>query len=270
MYIFGKGRAVIAAVGLGVLATPLVAGQLAYAKPSVSKVVQTRLLSTAVNPASLEQGQQGARVSEIQRRLKKYGYLNGRVDGRFGPKTRQAVMIFQRRHGLKVDGIVGPRTWKAFVRPKRISRRQLRGLKARQRIGSSKKMRFGKGHKGRLMRVLNRVKPKGLPLSLAAAVVTVESNWRVNARGAAGERGLMQLMPATARNFGARGNLFDPTTNMRVGTKYLHYCYKRAKRNIAATIGCYNRGPGRMWQWSGNPITRNYVAKVRRMIGRRA
>ena len=125
----------------------------------------------------------------------------------------------------------------------------------------------GRG-KRRLMAVLARVKPKGLPLKLAAAVVTVESGWRVRATGAAGERGLMQLMPATARMMGARGNLYHPVVNMRAGTKYLHYCYRRAKANVAATIGCYNRGPGRMWQWSGNSITRRYVAKVRRMMRR--
>ena len=89
----------------------------------------------------------------------------------------------------------------------------------------------------------------------------------MNARGSSGEIGLMQLMPATARMWGG-GNMYDPRQNMRVGTKYLHWCYKRARKNIGATIGCYNRGPGLMWSWSGNPITRRYVSKVRRMMGR--
>lgn len=78
----------------------------------------------------------------------------------------------------------------------------------------------------------------------------------------------MQLMPGTARMYGG-GNMYDPRQNMRVGTKYLYWCYKRARKNVAATIGCYNRGPGKMWQWSGNPITRRYVAKVHRYMGRR-
>jgi len=120
------------------------------------------------------------------------------------------------------------------------------------------------------MKTLAQVKPKGLPLRLAAAVVTVESGWRVNARGSSGERGLMQLMPATARRFGGSANLFNPRQNMRVGTRYLHYCYRRARGNVAATIGCYNRGPGKMWAWSRNSITRRYVGRVRRYMGRRA
>ncbi|MCP4934310.1 MAG: lytic transglycosylase domain-containing protein [bacterium] len=131
----------------------------------------------------------------------------------------------------------------------------------------SKGKSFGRG-RGSLMATLANVKPAGLPLRLAAAVVTVESGWRVNARGSSGERGLMQLMPATARMMGARGNLYNPRINMRAGTKYLNWCYRRARKNVAATIGCYNRGPGKMWKWSGNPITRRYVSKVRRYMGR--
>ncbi len=268
MSVFREGRGVIFALGVGILTVPMIAGPVAFAKTPDAGTVSNALLSTAAVSTNLKLGRRGDAVRSLQRQLKKYGYLSGRVDGVFGPQTRRAVMNFQRHHGLLVDGVVGPQTRKAFLKPKRISKQQLRRLSARNRAAGSG-LRFGKGHKGRLMRVLNRVKPKGLPLSLAAAVVTVESNWRVNARGASGERGLMQLMPATARNFGARGNLFNPTTNLRVGTRYLHYCYKRARRNIAATIGCYNRGPGRMWQWSSNPITRKYVARVRRMVGRR-
>ncbi len=118
------------------------------------------------------------------------------------------------------------------------------------------------------MATLRSVTPRGLPVRLAAAVVTIESGWRVNARGSSGERGLMQLMPATARMMGARGNLYNPRVNMRAGTKYLHWCYRRARGNVAATIGCYNRGPGLMWSWSKNSITRRYVGKVRRYMRR--
>ena len=135
--------------------------------------------------------------------------------------------------------------------------------KSRKRKSSTR----GRG-RGSLMATLKSVKPKGLPLRLAAAVVTVESGWRVHARGSSGERGLMQLMPATARMMGARGNLYNPRINMRAGTKYLNWCYRRARKNVAATIGCYNRGPGKMWKWSANPITRRYVGKVRRYMRR--
>jgi len=49
-------------------------------------------------------------VRRIQRALRELGYGVGRVDGRFGPRTRSAVAWFQRKHGLTIDGIAGPRT----------------------------------------------------------------------------------------------------------------------------------------------------------------
>lgn len=151
---------------------------------------------------------------------------------------------------------------KKYARKSKKSKRRYASKSKRR----SKRVRSAK--RGSLMATLAAVKPKGLPLRLAAAVVTVESGWRVNARGSSGERGLMQLMPGTARQMGVRGNLYNPRVNMRAGTKYLNYCYRRARGNVAATIGCYNRGPGRMWAWNKNRITRRYVAKVRRYMGR--
>jgi peptidoglycan hydrolase-like protein with peptidoglycan-binding domain/DNA-binding CsgD family transcriptional regulator len=49
-------------------------------------------------------------VRAIQRRLGALGFRPGPVDGRFGAQTEEAVLAFQRRHGLSVDGIVGPQT----------------------------------------------------------------------------------------------------------------------------------------------------------------
>ncbi len=160
------------------------------------------------------------------------------------------------------------RSYKKRARIRRIAAKTYRRKVYRKKAVRRKGRRSIPRSRGHLMATLKSVKPKGLPLSLAAAVVTVESGWRVNARGSSGERGLMQLMPATARQLGARGNLYNPRTNMRYGTKYLHYCYRRARGNIAATIGCYNRGPGLMWSWNKSRITRRYVGRVRRYMRR--
>lgn len=59
-------------------------------------------------------GSQGTMVTRIQTNLKKWGYYKGAVDGVFGTETSHAVQTFQRRNGLKVDGIVGPRTLAAL------------------------------------------------------------------------------------------------------------------------------------------------------------
>jgi peptidoglycan hydrolase-like protein with peptidoglycan-binding domain len=59
-------------------------------------------------------GERSKAVAAVQHRL----VANRRclaVDGEFGPRTRWAVLEFQRAHGLGVDGIVGPATWGALV-----------------------------------------------------------------------------------------------------------------------------------------------------------
>jgi len=58
----------------------------------------------------LTEGARGDDVYELQGRLKYLGYYDGKVDGVFGPKTKNAVTWFQWRFGLKADGIVGPKT----------------------------------------------------------------------------------------------------------------------------------------------------------------
>ena len=52
----------------------------------------------------------GQDVTSVQRALRRAGYRIA-IDGRFGPTTETALMRFQRKHGLRADGVVGPRTW---------------------------------------------------------------------------------------------------------------------------------------------------------------
>ena len=55
-------------------------------------------------------GSQGDQVSAVQKKLKQWGYFNGSVTGYYGQETYNAVVYFQRKNGLKVDGVVGPTT----------------------------------------------------------------------------------------------------------------------------------------------------------------
>ena len=55
-------------------------------------------------------GDKGDQVTLIQQKLKQYGYFSGTVDGVFGKQTYDAVVWFQRKNGLKVDGAVGEST----------------------------------------------------------------------------------------------------------------------------------------------------------------
>lgn len=74
----------------------------------------TKSVEPATYVAVITQGSTGATVKTIQRKLKNWGYYKGSVDGIFGAKTKEAVKYFQRKNGLKVDGIVGKNTLKAL------------------------------------------------------------------------------------------------------------------------------------------------------------
>ena len=64
-----------------------------------------------------KRGASGATVTEIQTRLKAWGYYNGAVDGIYGSRTEAAVRYFQRKNGLSVDGQVGDQTLAALGLP---------------------------------------------------------------------------------------------------------------------------------------------------------
>ena len=59
-------------------------------------------------------GSSGNEVTQIQTKLKRWGYYNGSIDGIYGSKTVAAVRLFQSKNGLTVDGIAGPRTLAAM------------------------------------------------------------------------------------------------------------------------------------------------------------
>ncbi|MDE6104384.1 MAG: spore cortex-lytic enzyme [Clostridia bacterium] len=67
-----------------------------------------------VQTAVLKQGATGGEVKEVQRRLKQWGYYSGAVDGVYGPQTVAAVKAFQKKNGLKADGIAGKSTYEAL------------------------------------------------------------------------------------------------------------------------------------------------------------
>lgn len=60
----------------------------------------------------LRRGSKGRRVKKLQKRLKFLGFFTAKPYGRFGKGTDDAVREFQSRHKMKVDGIVGPATWR--------------------------------------------------------------------------------------------------------------------------------------------------------------
>lgn len=107
---------------------------------------------------------------------------------------------------------------------------------------------------------------------LINAVIWVESKFDPNARGPGGTQGLMQLMPATARELaerlGERSRPLDPGFNIRAGSLYLSRMVRRFGGDVRLGLAAYHRGAGHVAKWQqaggrGVPEgSRKYVDKV--------
>jgi len=107
---------------------------------------------------------------------------------------------------------------------------------------------------------LNDVRPE-----LVRAVVQVESAYNPYARSPKGASGLMQLMPATAVQFGVK-NAFNPEENLRAGVKYLRELLNRYANNEELALAAYNAGPKAVAKY-GEKVppykeTKNYVMRI--------
>lgn len=163
------------------------------------------------------------------------------------------------------------RTRKAHTKSRRAR------TKAVARVPSAKGGTYA-NRRARLLPTVRAATPSSIPVKLVDAIISKESRYNVNARGSRGEIGLMQILPSTARGIAhkighgsvaalsdakLRSYLSVPRNNLKFGLDYLSTCHRMAKGNIAATVGCYNAGPGNMWRWGKIKITRAYVNFVR-------
>jgi len=130
----------------------------------------------------------------------------------------------------------------------------------------SSSMSFGYSSRPHGKLISKYAKSNGVPESLAHAVISVESNYRANARGAAGEVGLMQIKPATARMMGYKGStkaLYNPETNIKYGMLYLAKAHKLGGGTTCGTILKYNAGHGAKRM---NPVSKRYCGKVTKLM----
>ena len=100
--------------------------------------------------------------------------------------------------------------------------------------------------------------------NLIRSVITAESCFRKKALSKANAKGLMQLIPDTAKRFGVK-NSYEPKQNIRGGTKYLRFLLDRFKGNLTKVIAAYNAGEGKVDIYKGVPPykeTRQYVKNV--------
>jgi hypothetical protein len=106
---------------------------------------------------------------------------------------------------------------------------------------------------------------------LVAALIRQESAGNVRAVSHKGARGLMQLMPATARRFGVRKEqLFEPQHNLEAGIRYLSWLVDQFPNDLAKILAAYNAGEGAVARYGGVPPyreTRDYVRRIFTNLG---
>lgn len=102
---------------------------------------------------------------------------------------------------------------------------------------------------------------------LVHAVIQQESGYQARARSKKGAKGLMQLMPATARQYGVR-NSYDPKSNLDAGVRHLKDLMSRL--DLPTALAAYNAGEGTIKRYGGLPPfpeTQNYVRSILRRVG---
>ena len=100
-----------------------------------------------------------------------------------------------------------------------------------------------------------------LSADLIHSMIKVESNYNVRAVSPKGARGLMQLVPSTARRFGV-SDAFNPRENIDGGVKYLRYLLDLYGGNYPLALAAYNAGEGAVARYRGVPPfheTQNYL-----------
>ncbi|MBB3934347.1 lytic transglycosylase domain-containing protein [Aureimonas phyllosphaerae] len=114
--------------------------------------------------------------------------------------------------------------------------------------------------------IAREAKANDIPVELAHAIVSVESNYKVEVTGRAGEIGLMQIKPATARDMGFEGDssdLYNPAVNIKYGMKYLAGAERRGGGTLCGTILKYNAGH---YSKRMNPTSARYCQKVKTVL----
>ena len=112
-------------------------------------------------------------------------------------------------------------------------------------------------------------KKYGISPDLIHAVILTESSYKYQAISPKGAKGLLQLMPNTAKQYGVLDS-FDPEQNINGGTRYLQYLISRYKEKPELALAAYNAGETAVARYNGippYPETKEYVEKIRTALG---
>lgn len=119
--------------------------------------------------------------------------------------------------------------------------------------------------------ITEQAKKHNLDPLLIVALIQIESTFNINAESHKGAKGLMQLLPDTAKYINKKtdkgipenSNLFDAETNIALGTAYMEYLLNKTNGNLEYALAAYNMGPANMFKAKReNKVPKAYSNKV--------
>lgn len=113
--------------------------------------------------------------------------------------------------------------------------------------------------------IITECRKYALDPSLVKALIHVESGFNSKAVSPKGAQGLMQLMPATQKQYKIQ-NPFIPAENIRAGVKHLSMLLEKYKYNVKLALAAYNAGPEAVEQYGGIPPYKETINYVKRIL----
>ena len=113
--------------------------------------------------------------------------------------------------------------------------------------------------------IQSEAKKHGVDAALVSAVIRAESNYQPRALSRKGARGLMQLMPATAKRLEVR-KPFDPASNVAGGVRYLKELAERFHHRPELVLAAYNAGERAVESYGGVPPYRETIGYVKKIL----
>lgn len=164
------------------------------------------------------------------------------------PANGGNIIKFEDANGtIHFTDVTVPRSYTVYIKEKTVKRLEKQ----------EKKMRFA----DEIRIAGNR---HGVDRHLIQSVIQAESDFDPLAVSRAGARGLMQLMPETARRYDV-DNVYNPAQNINGGTRHLKYLMNKYGGNVKIALAAYNAGETVVANYSGippYPETKTYIARV--------
>ena len=203
----------------------------------------------------IRRGMRGYNVGVLQFLLKRHHARPGGLDGSFGTRTATSVRRFQRRAGLRPDGVVGPHTARRLCSQPACAWRPHGS--ARVRIARSGSVHAAIDYWSRTY---------GVDVHLVRAVARWESGYNNSLVSAAGARGVMQVTPSTWNYVETvlvgRQIPHTESGNVHVGVAFLHQLLREFRGDVRLALAAYVQGPRSVRRKGQLRETRQYVAGV--------